>query len=105
MKLKNNTYYTKPDIAVDLIGKIEMVVKIDSYDTILEPSAGLGVFVDIIKTKYPLKEIVALDKSPQNKHVIQADFLTYNTDHLHNKEILTIANPPFSPISLLNKCN
>ena len=102
MKLKNNTYYTKQDIAINLISKLNDVVDINSYDTILEPSAGSGVFLNIIKEQYVSKQIIALDILPQHKDITKQDFLTYNTEHIKDKNILTISNPPFSPISLLN---
>ena len=103
MKLKNNTYYTKQEIAIDLINKLKDVVDINSYDTILEPSAGSGVFLNIIKEQFPSKQVIALDIFPQHKDITKQDFLTYNTEHIMNNSILTISNPPFSPISLLNK--
>ena len=103
MKLKNNTYYTKQDIAIDLISKLKDVVYINSYDTVLEPSAGSGVFLNILQEQYPSKQVIALDIFPQHIDVIQQDFLTYNTEHIKDKNILTISNPPFNPISLLNK--
>ena len=99
MKLKNNTYYTKQHIAIELINKLKDVIDINLYNTILEPSAGSGVFLNLLKEQYPLKQIIALDILPQNIDIIQQDFLTYE---INENNILTISNPPFSPISLLN---
>ena len=103
MKLKNNTFYTRQDVAIDLINKLKDCIYINSYDIILEPSAGSGVFLNIIKEQYPSKQVIALDIFPQHKDITKQDFLTYSTEHTKDKNILTISNPPFNPISLLNK--
>ena len=102
MKLKNNTYYTKQERAIDLISKLKDFIDINSYDIILEPSAGSGIFLKILKEQYPSKQVIALDIFPQHKDITKQDFLTYSTEHIKDKNILTISNPPFSPISLLN---
>lgn len=102
MILLNNTYYTKKSIASQLIYLLEDIFNIDKYDVILDPSAGDGVFTNILNDKYPNKTIGVDILPSQNPLILHEDFLIYNTDFLKNKNVITISNVPFSPISLLN---
>jgi len=101
MKLLNDTYYTSKKIALEIIEQIADII--DEYDIILEPSSGEGSFTNILVSKYPNKQIISLDIELQtNVNIQQQDFLTYKTDHLIDKKILIIGNPPYS-IKILNQ--
>ena len=64
MKKNNDKFYTKPEIADDLIKFLLSKVDIDKNDIIIEPSAGNGSFSNnpnLIKYK-----IEAYDILPEN---------------------------------------
>lgn len=77
-------YYTKSEVAKYCV---ELVTDIDSYDAIIEPSAGNGTFLDCLP-KYE-----AYDIFPEHKNVIKQDFLLL--DKHYSGKILFIGNPPF----------
>ena len=74
--------YTKPEIAKFCISKCN----INSYDRIIEPSAGSGAF----SSQIPNCE--AYDLMPEDKSIKKQDFLKFNTN---KGNILVIGNPPF----------
>jgi len=80
--IKNDKFYTKPEIAKFCISKCN----INSYDRIIEPSAGSGAF----SSQIPNCE--AYDLVPEDKSIKKQDFLKFNTD---KGNILVIGNPPF----------
>jgi hypothetical protein len=84
-------YFTKPDVAKDLFNKTQEII--GKYEknikdfTWLEPSAGNGVFFNLLP-----KNKIGIDIKPQNKDIIRCDYLHYE---LPNKKIIVIGNPPF----------
>jgi hypothetical protein len=42
-------YYTKPEDAANAVATIEDIYGIDSFDAIVEPSAGMGAFSILIR--------------------------------------------------------
>lgn len=97
----NDQYYTTESTAKLLVSMIEPYIT-DSH-TILEPSAGTGVFIDLLK-KY---EIEAYDIEPKHSAIIEKDFLKAE---LSNKPYITVGNPPFGghstslAVNFFNKC-
>jgi hypothetical protein len=74
---KNNgpdKFYTKPFISEFCVSSFVSNVVIQKQDLIVEPSAGNGSFIE------PLKKLscnkIFIDIAPENKAVIQSDFLT-----------------------------
>ena len=81
-------FYTKPDIAqlcCDLIDFSE-------YESILEPSAGTGAFLELL----PKEKRVGIDLEPKHPEIAEQDFFLYK-----GTESLVIGNPPFGRVSSL----
>ena len=81
-------FYTKPEVAklcCDLIDFSE-------YEKILEPSAGTGVFLDLL----PSEKRVGIDLDPKHDEIVEQDFFLYK-----GTENLVIGNPPFGRVSSL----
>lgn len=131
--LKRDTtdkYYTKLNIVEDCKVQIEKHINIKKNDLIIEPSAGNGSFLKIIKElsqNYKFYDLI-----PENKEIIKQDFLLLSVDKIiepltnHNinekapknlknsferlyKKIHIIGNPPFGrqsslAIQFIKKC-
>jgi hypothetical protein len=91
-KIFLDKYYTKKSIAEKCL---TMIPDFGSYDTIIEPSAGSGVFSGQVPN------CIAYDIEPANKKIIQQDFLLLN--RIDGDKKLFIGNPPFGERSLLAK--
>jgi hypothetical protein len=86
-------YFTKPIVAKNLFKKAKEIIK--KYEnaklqkfTWLEPSAGDGVFFNLL----PKNKRIGVDISPKQKEIIKTDYLQYS---LPNKPMIVIGNPPF----------
>lgn len=79
-------FYTNENIARECYSKID---NIDSYDIILEPSAGTGSFFNLM----PIEKRIGIDIEPKAEHIIKMDYLSFTPDK--NKKYLVIGNPPF----------
>tara|TARA_Y100000389_G_C17468880_1_gene528369 strand:- start:4244 stop:5089 length:846 start_codon:yes stop_codon:yes gene_type:complete len=93
--IKRNTidkYYTKPAIVHSCINYIKVNIDIQNSDTIIEPSAGDGAFIQNIKTLS--KNCIFYDLEPEHSEIIQQDFLHYNHP-INDSEVHVIGNPPF----------
>lgn len=84
-------FYTQVEVAKECI---DLVPDLDTYDLIIEPSAGNGSFSSQLNC-------IAYDIEPENKNIIKQDWLT--TKPVKNKRILVIGNPPFGSRSSLAK--
>lgn len=110
--LKRDTtdkYYTKLDIVEDCKVQIEKHINIKENDLIIEPSAGNGSFIKIIKEL--TKNHKFYDLIPENKEIIKQDFLLLDIDKIIEpyKKIHIIGNPPFGrqsslAIQFIKKC-
>jgi len=110
--LKRDTtdkYYTKLDIVEDCKVQIEKHINIKENDLIIEPSAGDGSFIKIIKEL--TKNHKFYDLIPENKEIIKQDFLLLDIDKIIQpyKKIHIIGNPPFGrqsslAIQFIKKC-
>ena len=94
-----NDYYATPFKATeDLLNALLESGETLGNDTILEPSAGEGHIVKILRDFYPYNEITANDIAYRDSRLgIEVnggvDFLTYNP---HYKFDTIITNPPFA---------
>ena len=78
-------FYTKDEISIKCLKEIS---NINSYKTIIEPSAGDGSFSEKINN------CIAFDIQPENENIFQADFLKKDLSE-YESPILIIGNPPF----------
>jgi predicted RNA methylase len=83
-------FYTATYVAADLIKKFNSYSNLDSYDLIIEPSAGQGSFSNELKS---YKNVVCLDID-ETTPWLHNDFLTW-TPNIKYNNILVIGNPPF----------
>lgn len=85
-------YYTSPKLAEYFLSKVKELLPYDSYDLLLEPSAGTGSFYNLLD----LTRRVGLDLEPKAQGVELMNFYEYQPPFPYfNTKILTIGNPPF----------
>ena len=96
MKKNNDKFYTKPEIADDLIKFLLSKVDIDENDIIIEPSAGNGSFSN--NSNLINYKIEAYDILPENKNVKKMNWFDYKP---MKEDYIVIGNPPFGERSLL----
>lgn len=89
-------FYTIPKYSKNCIDKIFELYDINTWDLIVEPSAGDGSFLNQI----PTKNKIGIDISPEETNIIKQDFFDY-TPPLDKTNILVIGNPPFGRVSSL----
>ena len=98
MSSNNNTiyldkFYTNLDIVDKCYDAIKKHVDIDKNDLIIEPSAGSGSFINIIKklsNNYKFYDI-----KPENNEIIKKDFLELRIEDSKKTTTHIIGNPPF----------
>lgn len=81
-------YYTKREIVRICLSEIKKLN--DDYDEVIEPSAGMGAFLDEIV--YANK--IGMDIASGRSDILQQDWLTYNINK-KSKRVLIVGNPPF----------
>lgn len=84
-------FYTQVEVAKECI---DLVPDLNTYDLIIEPSAGSGNFSSQL-------DCIAYDIEPEGDNIIKQDWLT--TKPIKDKHILVIGNPPFGTRSSLAK--
>lgn len=94
MKLLDQ-FYTNHDISKKCIEIFKKHVDFESYDFILEPSAGTGSFYK----QLPMNKRIGLDLKPKYKGIDQMNFFDYVP--LKDKSYIVLGNPPFGKISSL----
>lgn len=103
--LKRDTkdkYYTCNKVVNDCIKTIENNIKISKNDLCIEPSAGNGAFIEMIKQKF--ENYKFYDLEPEHEEIVKQDYLKLNIDEIcksENKKIHVIGNPPFGRQSSL----
>jgi hypothetical protein len=90
-------FYTIPNIVDNCITTLGQLYNWESWDLVVEPSAGSGNFY----TKIPSSKKIGMDILPEHSEVKTQDFFTYCPEQSNNKIILTIGNPPFGKVSSL----
>lgn len=88
LKSKLDKFYTKEEIAIKCISKIDF----SKYELAIDPCCGDGSFY----SNLPIKKI-GIDIEPNISNVIRHDFLTWDYKNLgiDKNKIITISNPPF----------
>lgn len=87
-KLKDDKYYTSPELAKYCVEKTKEIIGKDNITEYIEPSAGTGVFLNYFE-----KPFSAYDIDPKDKRVIKADWLSLELPYKKGRCI--IGNPPF----------
>jgi len=87
LKSELDKFYTKQDVAKELISKID----IDSFDFYIDPCCGDGAFYSNVKHTNK----IGIDILPHIDGVIKEDFLEWDYSTLKGKKVITISNPPF----------
>jgi len=93
-KIKLDKFYTNPNIVDICINSVTKLYKWNSFDFVVEPSAGCGNFL----IKIPNVDKIGLDILPDHPDVVQGDFLKYHPPS-KARNILSIGNPPFGRVS------
>lgn len=84
-------FYTQYNVATECIN---LIPDLDSYDLIIEPSAGNGSFSKQL-------DCIAYDIEPEDQSIIKEDW--FNITKPNYNHILVVGNPPFGPRSTLAK--
>ena len=84
-------FYTQIEVAKECIN---LIPELNTYDVIIEPSAGDGSFSSQLNC-------IAYDIEPERENIIKQDWLT--TGPVTGKHILVVGNPPFGSRSSLAK--
>lgn len=99
-------FYTPRDTAEWVVGKVLKFVDNPDKLTWLEPSAGSGVFIDVL-AEQGISDVLAVDIEPHHKRVKRQDFLAWKAPHAG---LVAIGNPPFGrnnalSIPFFNHCS
>jgi predicted RNA methylase len=97
-------YYTKEDVAYKCLDSIN-IDYINTFDIVIEPSAGTGNFIDAFKKKFPdYKGVLsAYDIDPKTENIKKQDYLKLDTTEFKDKKVFVFGNPPFGQNSTLAK--
>lgn len=102
-------YYTKINVVEECKIEILKYIAIHENDLIIEPSAGNGSFIKMIKELTMNHKFY--DLIPENKEIIQQDFLILDVSEITKsyKKVHIIGNPPFGrqsslAIKFIKKC-
>lgn len=87
-KIKNDKYYTSPELAKYIVSKTKEVIGEENITEYIEPSAGAGVFLNYLDKPY-----LAYDIEPEDDRIIKQDYLELNIEYKKGRCI--IGNPPF----------
>ena len=88
MKIKNDKYYTSPEIAQYCVQKTKETIGEENIIEYIEPSAGRGIFLDYLDKPY-----LAYDTEPEDDRTKKQDFLELELEY--KKGRCVIGNPPF----------
>lgn len=91
-KSKNDKFYTKEEIAIKCIS----LLNLNTYSTVIEPSAGSGSFSNNIQHD----NLIALDLFPDNDKILKMNWFDYE---IKSDNLLIIGNPPFGERNNLSK--
>lgn len=87
-KEANDKFYTKPEVAEELVTLLPT-----DFDIIIEPSAGAGSFSEALKKVFP--KVLAYDLVPESEDVVKQDWFKLDKKQFSGKKVLVVGNPPF----------
>jgi hypothetical protein len=99
-RIGNEIFYTKKEITKICCDIIDSKKIINKSDIIIEPSAGIGSFIEFIKKL--TDNYIFYDIEPKHDEILEQDFLKINLKTFESK-IHIIGNPPFGRQSSLAK--
>ena len=88
-------FYTSKKISAWCLDKIKSHVDVNTFDYVLEPSAGTGAFFNL----FDPKKRIGIDLDPQCDGVIKQDYLSFQ--NVIGAKYIVIGNPPFGKNSSL----
>lgn len=104
LKSELDKFYTKKDIALYLIDKVNL----DDCELIIDPCCGDGAFYSNID----FDNKIAIDILPHIDNVIKHDFLTWDYSIIKEErdKVVVISNPPFGKqgslaLKFINRCS
>lgn len=89
-KIELDKYYTPKEIAEYCYKKTIELLGSENISEILEPSAGSGVFLDIIGDDF---KVLGFDIAPEDSRIIEQNYLELDLPYKSNRLIL--GNPPY----------
>jgi hypothetical protein len=89
-------FYTIPSISEKCLAAIGAKYDWNSWDLVIEPSAGNGSFL----SRIPTSKRIGIDIAPEHKDIIKKDYFDY-TPPAGLAKILVVGNPPFGKVSSL----
>lgn len=96
-------FYTKPEVALECYQKIKEKLLLNNNDLFIEPSAGTGEFIKLIKNDF--EKNLSYDINPRQDYIIKKNFLEVDFNKIkqdyNNCKIHLIGNPPFGRQSSL----
>lgn len=95
-KIELDKYYTNGELALYVVNKTKEVIGEENITEYLEPSAGVGIFLDFLDKSY-----IAYDIEPEDKRIIKQDYLTL--DITYKKGRCIIGNPPYGDRNNLSR--
>lgn len=98
-RLELDKYYTPYVVAKHVVDKTVELVGVENIKEFIEPSAGSGVFLDVLDMYYKDIPYKAYDLKPEDlKHrVVEKDF--FKVHLFGRKGRVAIGNPPFSSMA------
>ena len=88
-------FYTIPTVAKECLQKVAVRYSWESWDLVVEPSAGNGSFF----LQIPALKKIGIDLVPEHPQLQQQDFFTFVPSI--DGRILVVGNPPFGKVSSL----
>ncbi len=88
-------FYTVPSVAKECLQKLGLRYPWDSWDLVVEPSAGNGSFF----LQIPTPKKIGIDLAPEHPQIQPQDFFSYGPST--SGKILVVGNPPFGRVSSL----
>lgn len=99
-KIFLDQFYTKKEIVQKTVLLTNNKFNLESFDLIVEPSAGCGSFLDLL----PTDKTIAMDldpADPSDHRIKKCNYLEFDQQTLKAEKILVIGNPPFGDGSSL----
>lgn len=89
-------FYTKASIAAQLI---PLIPELNSYEVIIEPSAGSGSFLSALSSclhlLHPEVTVKGYDLDPESDNIEEADWFAIDKSQFIDHKTLVVGNPPF----------